>query len=90
MRTAFNILGPMLNPAVRQHDALSQRCTAEPEPPSQKAPYALVGVYTPQLLTLLAESLQVRAARLRHAARLAVLMRRTPDHSAWASNAHSW
>ena len=29
----------------------------------QKAPYALVGVYTPELLTLMAESLQVRGSR---------------------------
>lgn len=38
VRTAFNILGPLLNPA--------------------SAPFALVGVYSPDLLQLMAETLQ--------------------------------
>jgi anthranilate phosphoribosyltransferase len=70
VRTAFNILGPMLNPAVRAHTLRGFMCrlrqsgsarTARPLHSLQKAPFALVGVYSADLLTLMAESLQVRA-----------------------------
>jgi hypothetical protein len=78
VRTAFNILGPMLNPAVsappnntcaparfklRSRFVLSP-CLA------QKATHALVGVYTPELLGLMAESLQASKESLHVGERL--------------------
>lgn len=83
VRTAFNVLGPLLNPAVRRrswprppepqhtrdnhpvaalHNLPSRRrlLTSPPDPLHllQNAKYALVGVYSSELLELMASALQ--------------------------------